>query len=520
MQTGQSSASHAMLQSEALAALDKIAARTPDARRIDTHANIIFLIGPDAYKMKRAVRFPFLDYSTLELRRSAVAAELSRNRLFAPDLYLGEASITREADGSLGLNGHGTLVEPLVHMRRFDETLTLDRLADAGPLPLKLIDALAATLAAAHAGAFRRDAGVWLADLAAFTAQNEAAFRAAPHLFDTAQADALTAAAVGALKRITPLVHWRGEQGLVRLAHGDAHLANVALIDGQPVLFDAVEFDEAIATGDVLYDLAFTLMDLVERGQAGPACHLLNRYLDQSALPHGEEGLAALPFYLSMRAAIRAKIASASIGMQQEAAAARVQQLAALAYFDLAQRALEPATPWLIAVGGLSGSGKSTLAHALAPELKPLPGARVLRSDVERKRGLGLRETEPAPAAAYTQAASDAVYGALLEKARAALAAGHSVVLDAVYAKPEERAAVAALAQAMELPFKGLWLEADAAVLKARVTARKGDASDATAEIVTRQLSYDLGRMDWTVLPGGADRETALAAARAALQLP
>ncbi|WP_106754040.1 AAA family ATPase [Pannonibacter carbonis] len=518
MQTGQSSAIQAMFQGEALAVLDKIVARTPDACRIDTHANIIFLIGPDAYKMKRAVRFPFLDYSTLELRRTAVAAELTRNRLFAPDLYLGEASITREADGSLVVNGDGTLVEPLVHMRRFDETATLDRLADTGPFSDALMDALAAALATAHANASCRDADAWLADLAAYVTQNEVAFHAAPELFVAAQVDALTVAARSALKRISPLVRSRGRQGLVRLAHGDAHLANVALIDEQPVLFDAVEFDEAIATGDVLYDLAFTLMDLVERGQMRPACHLLNRYLDLSAWQGGEEGLAALPFYLSLRAAIRAKIAAASIGMQHDDAVAQNQRGAALAYFDLAQKALEPAMPRLIAVGGLSGSGKSTLAHALAPDLMPLPGARVLRSDVERKRRLGLRETEPAPAAAYTQAASDTVYAALLQKARAALAAGHSVILDAVYAKPEERAAVAALANAMELPFTGFWLEADPAVLKARVTARKGDASDATAEIVARQLSYDLGPMDWVVLPGGADKATTLAAARAAMQ--
>lgn len=517
MQSETAGISQTQLQNEALAVLDKHVSLISGAQRIDTHANIVFLIGPDAYKMKRAVRFPFLDYSTLELRRTAVAAEVSRNRLFAPDIYLGEAAITRESDGSLVLNGQGSPVEPLVHMRRFDETATLDRLADTGPFPDALMDALAGALATAHANASRRDADAWLADLAAYVTQNEAAFHAAPELFVAAQVDALTAAARSALKRILPLVQSRGRQGLVRLAHGDAHLANVALIDGQPVLFDAVEFDEAIATGDVLYDLAFTLMDLVERGQMRPACHLLNRYLDLSALPGGEEGLAALPFYLSMRAAIRAKIAAASIGMQQDEAAAQRQRGAALAYFALAQKALEPATPRLVAIGGLSGSGKSTLAHALAPDLMPLPGARVLRSDVERKRRLGLRETEPAPVAAYTQAASDAVYAALLEKARAALAAGHSVILDAVYAKPEERAAVAALANAMELPFTGFWLEADPTVLKARVTARKGDASDATAEIVARQLSYDLGPMDWVVLPGGADKATTLAAARAGL---
>ena len=514
MQTGtrQTSDQQAGGQQPALAVLDALVAATPGARRIDTHANIVFLIGADAYKMKRAVRFPFLDYSTLELRRKAVSAELRRNRPFAPGLYLGETAIFRSAAGALTLGGEGTPIEPLVHMRRFDETQTLDRLALAGPLPGPLLDQLAATLAGAHVGAGIRPAGPWLADLASYIEQNDAAFRSFPELFPPSEVVALGSATRAAHHRLSDLILARGRQGLIRLAHGDAHLANVALVDEAPLLFDAIEFDDAVATGDVLYDLAFVLMDLVERGQPAGACRLINRYLDLSPLPGGEAGLAALPFYISMRAAIRAKIAASSISAQRCETAAEGQRRSAQAYFALARQALEPATPRLVAVGGLSGSGKSTLARALAPHLAPMPGARVLRSDVERKRGLGIAETEPAPPEAYTQAASDAVYAVLIDKARAALAAGHSVILDAVYAKPGEREDVAALAAALELPFSGFWLEADPQTLAARVAARKGDASDATAAIVARQLTYDIGPLDWTRIETGADAATSLAA--------
>ena len=506
-------------QSEAYAFLDALVRAEPGSRRVDTHANTVFLIGGDAYKMKRAVRFPFLDYSVLPLRRRAVTAELTRNRLFAPELYPGETAVMRRADGTLALGGDGELVEPLVHMRRFDESATLDHVAARGLLPQGLTSALAKTFAAAHAVAPVRDAAEWFAGLSSYAVQNEAAFRAAPELFPAHEAGALVSATRAALARIEDLVLQRGRKGLVRLAHGDAHLANVVLIDGAPVLFDAVEFDDGIATGDVLYDLGFALMDLIERGQTPAACHLLNRYLDLTQLPEMDEGLAALPLYISMRAAIRAKIAAASIATQQDAALADAQRKAARAYFALACRALEPATPRLVAIGGLSGTGKSTLAGLIAPHLLPLPGARVLRSDVLRKRMLGLEETSRAPACAYTPEASDAVYAAMMAEARAALAAGHSVILDAVHARPGERQAVADLAAVMELPFTGLWLEAEEATLKARVSTRKGDASDATVEVVSRQLAYDLGPVDWQVIGAGAALEDTLAEALKALGL-
>ncbi|ADZ71927.1 AAA family ATPase [Polymorphum gilvum] len=490
------------------------------AVRIDTHANAVFLSGDTALKVKRAVKFPFLDYSTLEKRRDACEREIACNARFAPGLYLGVVGITETANGRLALDGDGPAIEYAVRMRRFDETRTLDRIAEAGPFDDTLTDALARMMVAAHEAAPRRESGPWIADLAAYVEQNDAALHGAAELFAPARVRQLTAAARAWLARIKDLIEARGRLGLVRLCHGDAHLRNVALIDGRPVLFDAIEFDDAIATGDVLYDLAFPIMDLWERGQQRAANRLFNRYFDFARREADGDALAALPFYLSMRATIRAKIAAASAAQQQDEAHRQAEQAQARAYFDLALAALEPDTPQLVAIGGLSGTGKTTLANGLAPTLGRVPGARVLRSDIERKARLDLAETDKAPPEAYSQTASDAVYQVLHELADRALAGGHSVVLDAVHAKQAERAAARATAARSEADFLGLWLEAGAATLKARVETRRGDASDANAAVVEIQLGYDPGPIDWVRIDASDGPEKTLERALAALSEP
>jgi predicted kinase len=296
-------------------------------------------------------------------------------------------------------------------------------------------------------------------------------------------------------------------------------LRNIVLVDGAPVLFDAVEFSDAIATGDVLYDLAFLLMDLWERGQPRAANRVFNRYLDASRLETGPEGLAALPFYLMMRAAIRSKIAASTALTQTDADERRRQQQQAQAYFRHALAFLEPSRPQLIAIGGLSGTGKSTLAAALALDIGRAPGARVLRTDVMRKRLLGIAETGTAPARAYTAEASHRVYQALDEAVQGVLAAGYSAIYDAVFAAGEERSRIAGIAARTDAAFTGLWLTAPVHVLKERVSARTGDASDATADVVELQLGYDLGEMTWSRIDAGNGREETLARARQELNL-
>ncbi len=468
-------------------------------RRIDTHAAVVFLAGERAFKVKRAVRFPFLDFSTLEKRRQACTAEIEANRPFAPELYRGVVAITRERGGALALSGMGEPVEWAVEMHRFDDTKTLDRLADSGAVDLALADSLARVVAAAHARAPVVDAAPWVDALAAYVAQNDAAFREHPGLFPAAATVRLATQSRAVLSRIRPFLLARGMRGLVRRGHGDLHLGNIALIDGRPVPFDALEFDPLVASGDVLYDLAFLLMDLVERKLQPAANVVLNRYLAETRRLEDLDALAALPFLMSMRAAIRAKVTAARVAVARPTDRVTTEK-AATTYFELAAALIDPRPPALVATGGLSGTGKSVLARMLAPELMPAPGAVVLRSDVERKALFGVAETERLPADAYSAEITARTYAALADKARRVTGAGHSAVVDAVFAAPAERAAMAAVASAGNVAFRGLYLTADLATRIARVGHRAGDASDADAVVAEQQEGYELGAMDWSMV--------------------
>ncbi|MGE0063209.1 MAG: phosphotransferase, partial [Xanthobacteraceae bacterium] len=279
--------------------------------RIDTHAACVFLTGDTVYKVKRAVRFPFLDYSTLEKRKAACDAEIAVNRPFAPQLYRKVVPITRGSGGRLAIGSHngdvdGEAVEWALVMRRFDETQTLDHLADAGKVDARLADALGRAVASAHAKLPDTDAGAWIDYLPTIIAQNDEDLRQSPALFPPDKAKELRRDTEAALAKIRPLLVARGKAGDVRRCHGDLHLGNIALIDGKPVLFDAIEFDPLIAAGDLFYDLAFLLMDMVERGLRDEATIVLNRYLYERRNADDLDALATLPLFMSLRAAIRA----------------------------------------------------------------------------------------------------------------------------------------------------------------------------------------------------------------------
>jgi len=485
-------------------------------KRIDTHAATVFLAGDSAFKVKRAVRFPFLDYSTLAKRKEACEAELEINRPFAPDIYRGVLAITREPDGHLALGGAGAPVEWAVEMRRFDEDALLDRLAAAGKIDAALADALGRTVAAAHQQMVPVEPQAWIDALADYIEEHVAAFAHAADVFPLAAFDMLALRSRQEYARIRPLLLERGRRDFIRHIHGDLHLGNIVLLKGRPVLFDAVEFNPLIASGDLLYDLAFLLMDLTERGLQGAANIVLNRYLIETNRAEDLDALAAMPFFLSIRAAIRAKVTAARLkqgGTDPKDAIAR----SARQYFDFACRFINPAPPWLLAVGGLSGTGKSGLARTLAPELAPSPGAVLLRSDVERKLMLGKDEHDRLPASAYTPEVTARVYATVADKARRALAAGHSAVVDAVFARPHERALMAQSAQALGVPFHGIFLVADLDTRLARVGARERDASDADAAVARGQESYDLGQLDWARVDASGTPEQTLARARETL---
>lgn len=490
--------------------------------RIDTHGAAVFLAGPFAYKVKRAVDFPFMDFSTLDRRKAACAAELAVSGPNAPGLYLGVVPIVRGAAG-FALGGEGEAVEYAVKMRRFDPADTLDQVVARAPLQRPLVAALAHAVAQYHERAdIHRGLDV-VGPLAGYLEDNRAAFARHPELFAEQDAETLAAASEAALARLGPLLRARAAAGFVRRCHGDLHLANIVLMDGAPVLFDAIEFNDEIAICDVLYDLAFLIMDLWQRGLATPANGVLNRYLWAQRSDDILDGLAALPFFLSLRAAIRAKVELATLAhlapAPREKAARRIRHLfrAARQFLGLepAEAGALPAdmppglagpAPGLSAVGGLSGTGKTTRALRWAPFIGRPPGAVVLRSDIERKRLFGVGETDPLPETAYGPEVTQQVYARLRALARRVLATGQSVMVDAVHAAAQERADLEALADGLHVPFLGIWLDAPLHVRVERVdrrrTARK-DASDADAAVARRQQDDDIGPLTWLRLASG-----------------
>lgn len=466
--------------------------------RIDTHGAAVFLAGQDAYKIKKAVRFPFMDFSTLEKRRLACERELVVNKPNAPDLYLGVIPLSKEGS-HLKFGSGGETVEWAVHMRRFDENSTLDRLAARNELSLDIVAKLAGTVAAAHSRAEIASEAKACQALRQQLEETLTSLEAAPEVFAPRAMAALRSAMHAAFARAEPLL-WESErQGQVRRCHGDLHLRNIALLGSQPVLFDAIEFDEAIATCDVLYDLAFLLMDLWTRGLRRHANLLFNRYLwTFGEIERELKGLSLLPLFLSLRAAIRAKVITLEPGGSAGHAAE------ARRHFDAACDFLAPGGLDLIAVGGLSGSGKSSLAAALAGSIGRAPGAVHLRSDIERKRLHGADEYDRLPEEAYRPESTLRTYERLRKLASIALAAGQSVIIDAAHLQRQERSAVEELAARGRTRFTGLWLDAPISVLTNRVINRGLDASDATAEVISLQAKNMQDAPEWLRLGASA----------------
>ena len=468
-----------------------------DVRRVETHASVVFLAGERAYKMKRAVRFDYMDYGTLERRRAFCEAEVTLNRRTAHDLYLGAVAVTRDAGGGLLLSGAGEPVEWLVEMRRFDEAGLFDRLAVEGRLTRQHLDDAAAAVAAFHREAERLPAHPGYIPFSAVAEENTNELRAGGSVFPADRVDRYERRSRQWAAQCQPLLDARRRDGFVRRCHGDLHLRNLVLHGGRPVLFDCIEFNDSFAVIDVLYDFAFLLMDLLHRGLSAEANAAFNRYLWSTG---DLGGLAALPLLLSCRAAIRAHVsAPAAAGREEEdAEAAERTRAEGRSYLALANALLEPLAPCLVAIGGLSGTGKSAQARELAPWLGAAPGAVILRSDVVRKRLYGVPDTERLGPEGYARGVTGRVYRILGEEAEAALAGGQAVVVDAVSVRPEEREALAVVARRTGVPFIGLWLEAPLSVREERVDGRRWDASDATPEIVRRQAAMDTGTVTWT----------------------
>ncbi|MDR3534233.1 MAG: phosphotransferase, partial [Rhodopila sp.] len=336
----------------------------------ETHVSAIFIGNDTVWKLKKAVHMPFLDFSTIGARHHFLKRELELNKPAAPGIYRDVVAVARRPDGTLGLGG-GNAIEWVLRMAPVPEQDFLDVMAARHALSPKLLDQLGDCVAAYH----ERLSPVANHDNAG------AMLRITEGNVRSALTAGLPAAAVeewrrrmtAALEDRRAWLSERSASGYVRRCHGDLHMGNICLWQGMPVPFDALEFDEALATIDVSYDLAFLLMDLDRRVSRAAANRVMNRYVART----GDAGATAgFPVFLSQRAMIRAHVLKAM--KRDEVASALLS--AARAYLAPA------ASPLVIAIGGLQGTGKSTLARALAPDLGAAPGALVLRSDEIRKR--------------------------------------------------------------------------------------------------------------------------------------
>ncbi|MCC7033786.1 MAG: AAA family ATPase [Acidobacteria bacterium] len=484
-------------QAEVLALLADPASyqgRPSSIERIDTHSASVFLAGRHAYKLKRAVRYSFLDFSTAERRRRSCEAEVRLNRRTAADLYAGVTPVTREADGRLAIGGSGEPVDWLVQMRRFPQEQLLDRLAVSGGISPELARRLADRIADFHAAAAPAPHRGGRAGMREVVDDNSRALAAAIGVLDATTVETVNTACQDAVARLGPTLEARRAGGFVRQCHGDLHLRNIVLIDQAPTLFDAVEFNDDFACIDVWYDLAFLLMDLLGRSLASQANGVFNQYLMRTS---DLGGLPLLPLFLGCRAAIRSKTSLASASLETDAARRFEYEARARDYLSLAARLVVPAPPRVVAIGGLSGSGKSTLAAHLAPLLGSPPGGVVLRSDVLRKALFHVAPEEHLGPEAYEPEVTREVYRALATRAGDVLAAGGSVVVDATFLAPEWREGAARVAASAGAPFTGIWLDVPPALMAERLGRRTRDASDATIDVLERQLKGDLGAIDW-----------------------
>ena len=468
-----------------------------EVRRIDTHGAMVFLAGDRAYKLKRAVKFDYMDFSTVERRRQMAEAEIVLNSRTAPGIYRRALPVTREGDG-LALAGGGEAVDWLVEMNRFDEDTLFDRMAARGELTFEHMRVLAEEIAVFHEGAERRhDLGGSEAMRGAVKINLGALETFKCGVFAAEDVDALARATEAELDDCGGLLDQRGREGFVRHLHGDLHLRNICLVDGRPTIFDAIEFNDALAVCDVWYDFAFLLMDLRHRGLADLANGVFNEYLWRTG---DYQGLPLLPLFLSCRAAVRAHVGATAAETQPDGQGAADLRAEAQIYLAQARRFLTPPQPKLIAIGGFSGVGKSALARHLAHAVGGPPGAVVLRTDVLRKQLLGADPMEHLGERAYTKEMSDRVYKEMYTRAAGIVRAGHSVVLDAVFLRPEERKAAAVAGRQNGAEFSGLWLDAPVDVLEDRIAGRKDDASDATVEILRKQMETGTGLIEWGVI--------------------
>lgn len=465
------------------------------AELVETHISWVLLAGDFAWKLKKPLRLPFVDYSTVELRRRCCEEEVRLNRRLAPSLYLGVSRVTGTPQAPT-FDGTGPTLDHAVRMKRFPESALFSERVRAGTLDAAMVDRFAQRLASFHAQA----APVTTCESDGILLRRAlAALGGAGGLLSPGEAADLVQWLTAEWNAICATWLARLVAGKVRDGHGDLHLANIVALGDEPVAFDCIEFDAALRALDVVDDAAFALMDFAARGRAGLGWRFFNAWLEHT----GEyEGLPLLHFYLVSHALVRAQVEHLRV---PRCDAARRYATAAL------ERTRLPPVR-LVITCGLPGSGKTFASQHLLEDT----GAIRIRSDVERKRLFGLAPLADSGARGleiYTEDATRRTYARLLELAELALRAGFPVVLDAAFLRREERAVARRLADRLGVPFAILACEAPDAELRRRLRERREDASEADALVLVRlrESAEPLTAKERALLVGDPRAQSAIA---------
>ena len=448
-------------------------------RMIQTHASWVFLTGSLAYKFKKPVNFGFMDFSTLARRKYYCERELELNRRLSPELYLDVLPVYQQGD-VVSLQPAGEIVDYCLQMLQFDQSCLLDQQLAQGSVDPVWMDALAAEVHRIHAQA----------DIDTSSSPGHATLLT-NHLRDNlaiaADCPDLPAATLKALRDFSAqatlqhqsTLQQRGIHQHIRRCHGDLHFRNIIIRDGQPALFDCIEFNDDYSIIDTMNDVAFLMMDCDAHARPDLGMRFLSRYLEYCG---DYAGLQLLPLYLFYRASVRGKVACILAGElpadKQAPACHEARQ-----YFTLAQHYTQTTPPALFAIGGLSGSGKSYLA------LKGcgIEQSIIIRSDATRKR---IAHDYPG-LALYSRQMHIHTYHAMFEAAHTALQAGYSVILDATFLHPDSRQQLHSLATQCHVPLHAYWLDIDMAQLTENIRNRQAadnDISDADLDVLTLQL--------------------------------
>ncbi len=453
---------------------------------IQTHVSYVFLTGSYAYKVKKPVNFGFLDYSTLEKRSHFCHQELEMNKRGAPELYLEVLPVTQTGE-KFNLGGTGEAVEYVLKMRQFPQSALLSEMFEQGTLTQSHMEDLGQVVAKYHEQSQSSDRIRSFGEVAQVRQAIDENYQQTKKYIGNPQ----TQAQYAETKKYTDnffvgrsqLFKSRIESNKVRECHGDLHLRNICLWDDKILLFDCIEFNEPFRFVDVMYDVAFTVMDLQARQRPDLGNAFLNTYAEQTG---DWEGLQVLPLYLSRQAYVRAKVTSFLLDDPGIPEAAKVEAAAiASSYYKLAWEYTKPRKGKLILMSGLSGAGKSTTARLLARKLDAIH----LRSDAVRKHLGNIPLAERGSKELYTPEMTQKTYDRLLQLGVMLANQGFTVILDAKYDRAALRTNAIDLADFQQLQLQIMHCTAPVEVLRDRLSARQGDIADATADLLESQIA-------------------------------